>query len=391
MAKRIEVQERRRSLFETLKRDCQAGVLAPGVLLPTVRDLSERHGVSASVVFQVIQNLTEEGLVYTVPRVGTFVGRPPRVTAEPYLLAVPYHGAAHSSFWVQAQSGFEDRIAQLGGHSLVLTYDELRQHQLNESLPKLSGVFEAPGGRSEFDVGSLDVNVVCFGDNLTADGGRDSITFDDEGGAMQATQHLWNNGHRGIAFLGVHHDQSPGPLTWSARRETGWRRALEGLGGKSEGLCFIPGFASSPNHAEQTAAGRSGGERLLTNSAITAVVAANLIAAEGMFAAFGAAGLPFEKWPAVICFDDAPGMGSSVVSYLRLPWEEIGREAAQLLWERRTGQLAGPPMNRLIAMRLISRLSCLVDWANSSSLAQSHLGATAIVAIGDEAGKKPAI
>ena len=47
-----------------------------------------------------------------------------------------------------------------------------------------------------------------------------------------------------------------------------------------------------------------------------------------------------------------------MVSYLRLPWDDVGRAAAQLLWERKTGRLAGQAAQRLVPMQLIPRLTC---------------------------------
>jgi DNA-binding LacI/PurR family transcriptional regulator len=107
-------------------------------------------------------------------------------------------------------------------------------------------------------------------------------------------------------------------------------------------------------------------EQLVSRRDITAIVTANSIAAEGLFAALDEANIPSQVRPAILCFDDVQSVGKSVVSYLRLPWDEVGRMAAQVLWERKTGQLSGPPQQRLVQMRLIPRLTCHPKRANSA-------------------------
>lgn len=368
MASRLDVQARREALYESLKRACLDGSLAPGVMLPAVRELGERHGVSANVVFGVIQSLTEEGVLYTVPRVGAFVGRPPRETVELYLMLVPMHDSNRTNYWMQAQSGFEDRIAQLGGHSLILTPAETETRLRQSNLPPLSGIFESNRSMSSHLFAEADVARVFFGPSKAEGEDADRIGFDDRDGGAQATRHLWQNGHRSIAFLGLHGPGETGRFDWSAMREVGWQKALQQMGGEAAGLAFCPPQTSSPNVPEQVQTARRVAAPLVGRTDISAVVAVNANAAQGMFEAFREAGWPSEKWPAVVCFDTAPQTGRSVISYLRLPWEEIGREAAQVLWERRTGRLEAGVVQRLVPMRLIPRLSCRTNWAASLDL-----------------------
>ena len=372
MATRLDVQARRKALYESLKRDCLDGALPPGVMLPAVREVGKQHGVTNDGVFKVIQSLTEEGVLYTVPRVGTFVGRPQKETVEPYLMIVPAHEVNRANHWVQVQSGFEDRIAQLGGHSIVLRSRDAQSHMQQNDLPPLSGVFADRQDDSVHLLEDPGVPRVFLGALEDGKEDADCISFDDVGGGAQATRHLWQNGHRVIAFLALHHQEDFAPFSWSLRREAGWRKALEQAGGDSAGLSFHPQKFWGLECEDQSLAGREAAGSLMDRADITAVVAANISVAQGMFEAFQNAGWPGERWPAVVCFDAAPRIGKSVVSYLRLPWEEIGSEAAQLLWERRTGRLSGEAAQKLVPMRLIPRLSCRPDWATlSGGLTQS--------------------
>ncbi len=377
MATRLDVQARRMALYESLKQACLDGALAPGVMLPTVRELGERHGISTNVAFGVIQTMIDEGILYTVPRVGTFVGRPQREKVEPYLMILPDSETSPESFWIQAKAGFEDRIAQLGGHSIVLTVEEADKHLQQNDLPPLSGVFATNHLKSSHLFEDTGVSRVLFG-SLNEDGiDADRITFDDVNGGSLAARHLWQNGHRSIAFLGLHTPDDIGDFTWSYRREIGWRQALQQVGIESEGIAFHPKQVLSSERFDQLKAAREAAESLVGREDITAVIATNVLAANGMFEAFRAAHWPAERWPAVVVFDQAPQNSNPVVSYLRLPWEEIGREAANLLWERSRGRFE-VRQQRLVPMNLISRLSCRGEWHRAPDV-MTRREATAVI------------
>jgi DNA-binding LacI/PurR family transcriptional regulator len=96
--------------------------------------------------------------------------------------------------------------------------------------------------------------------------------------------------------------------------------------------------------------------QLLNVPEVTAVLAANDCAALGMCAALSDAHIPRAQWPPLIGFDRRPAPSSFVLTSLRLPWEEIGRTAADFLWERRTHVYRGQPRQRQVPMRLIHRV-----------------------------------
>jgi DNA-binding LacI/PurR family transcriptional regulator len=81
-----------------------------------------------------------------------------------------------------------------------------------------------------------------------------------------------------------------------------------------------------------------------------------------------AGGVPREKWPAIVGFDNLTSAQGQVLTSLRLPQEELGRTAADLLWERRHGLLTGPPVHRRAHMSLLPRLSCRTGWSSSVGL-----------------------
>ena len=57
--------------------DIRSGKLAPRQRLPALVRIAQTAGVSKSVVQNAMAVLHEEGLVYSVPRLGVFVSPPP--------------------------------------------------------------------------------------------------------------------------------------------------------------------------------------------------------------------------------------------------------------------------------------------------------------------------
>lgn len=57
---------------------------APGALLPSERELVEQYGVARATVTRAIEALESQGVVYRIPRKGTFVAEP-KVSASPEL------------------------------------------------------------------------------------------------------------------------------------------------------------------------------------------------------------------------------------------------------------------------------------------------------------------
>src|SRR5688500_9187432 len=119
MATRKEVGERRKSLRHEITEGFRKGTLSPGMLVPPVRELAIRHSLSKEIAHQEIQRLVEEGVLYTVPGSGTFFGHPPTNTRA-FFLYVEQNGVEPSS----QSLGFAQRIAELGGATLMLPFNE---------------------------------------------------------------------------------------------------------------------------------------------------------------------------------------------------------------------------------------------------------------------------
>ena len=363
MATRNEVEQRKNELKQWVRAEYEKQA-AVGAILPPVKTLATRHGLSVNVAHQIVRELAAEGTLHTVPGVGTFFGLPPVETSEFYLFLRSEVMVAAEQ---EAQSGFEGWIARQGGASLALTMAQAQDLQCRERLPTLAGIYGVIGNRVDGWrwSGAEGVAQVCFaGYELGAD--TDLVSYNDAGGSSLAAEHLLRTGHRRIAFLGLHTpDAVTGPIRWSALREAGWRQTLEAAGVRAEGLAFHPEAALTDSdrlfHAPQAA--REAARSLAFRDDVTAVVAANDNAALGLFAALQHAGRPRETWPAVVGFDNQETPGGYWLTSLHLPAADLGRAAAELLWNRRRGLLTGAPLHRQTAMRLLPRLSSQTGWA----------------------------
>ncbi|HVF85340.1 MAG TPA: substrate-binding domain-containing protein [Abditibacteriaceae bacterium] len=379
MASRQEIYQRKLSLKRQLRERCRSGALRVGEPAPSLRDLADEFGISASLVSQTMQELIEDQLFHTVPRSGTFVGPPQHLSRETYLL---FTSRISSQFdrRKQLKTGFENRIAELGGAVLALDKAQAQECLQNGTLPQAVGVFEwdmhLPNdfatGSDRSSHGAL-VARARFGtaDEIVPETGIDLVSFDDRAGGYLATRHLLMSGHRRIAFLGLHHPMHATLRIWSGQREEGWRKAMDEAGLESEMLSWHPANPSPTDKGEEGEVERAwcleAAHRLLEAPAVSGVVTANDNAAAALLDALEENDVPPKEWPSIVSFDNSAELQEHLLTSLRLPWDELGRAAADLLWKRRHGQLPAEAQHRAVQMRLIPRLTCQTEW---SSLAQ---------------------
>ena len=357
MAQRIETGERRRRLSDSLRDAMRDGSMPVGALLPTVRELADKYGLSVFAVSKELQALVDEGILYTMPRVGTFVGQSLAHIARCFLLTT-----SNVSFVPFIALGFEERIAQFGASSLVLPIEEAIERRRAGMLPKLSGVFDfASNERAALRWPAADeaVPLVRFVDQegidpADPDGCADRVYFDEVAGGKQAAAYLMRLGHKRIAYLGLHAKSSSAFYRWSSRRMEGWREAMEQHGYPTNDLLFLPEVEALSLDEEPLAAERAARD-LLRREDITAVICANDNAVLGMIETLKNASVPSTSWPAIVGFDNDPGARKHVLTSMRLPWEDVGRAAAQLLWDRASNEQPEPPKFVSIPMRVIAR------------------------------------
>lgn len=369
MATRLETERRRELLRAHLREASLRCSLSPREMVPPVRELATRFELSVPVTLEVVKGLAEEGVLMSVPSVGTFFNRSRVSRSDVYLLVHEVSGELDA-----IRVGFEDRISQLGSASLVISA-QAAQSYIEREFQHVAGVFrarslnpttqwEAPAGIPQVEFGRVDASKPD----------TDAVYFDNEDGGVRATRHLMQLGHTRIAFLGLHGPRgATETFQWSQERAAGWASALKSGEIPSDDLLFLPPQTSGFDRNNQIDTARQASGALLLRSDVTGVVAANSFAARGLFEALQESKISEKQWPAVVTFDDYHVLDGFPVTALRLPWEEIGRAGAEMLWRRRQGQITGAPQQRLVPMRLIARLSCRPHWAHGLELASQHI------------------
>lgn len=153
-----------------------------------------------------------------------------------------------------------------------------------------------------------------------------SVAVDDVGGGRLAGQHLVEQGHRRIAFIG-----GPASIDQVADRLAGLRAAVAAAEDVHEVLVL-----DTP--ALRIDAGRVAGEKLVTmpdDERPTAVLCANDLLALGTLQEAIRHGLHVPDDLAIVGYDDIQYAGGAAVplTSVRQPREELGRTAAELLFE----------------------------------------------------------
>lgn len=152
-----------------------------------------------------------------------------------------------------------------------------------------------------------------------------SVAVDDELGGRLAVEHLVDQGHRRVAFVG-----GPGSLGQVRDRLAGARRAWSEAGLPPDDLVEV--FTANLSVAE----GRGAGQRLAGLSASrrpTAAFCANDMTALGVLQHAVAAGWRVPADLAIVGYDDIEFAAAAAVplTSVRQPREELGRTATQLL------------------------------------------------------------
>lgn len=175
-----------------------------------------------------------------------------------------------------------------------------------------------------------------------------TVLTDDRGGAIDATEHLLQHGHRSIAHIG-------GPLEWvsSKQRYAGYCEAMQkaGLGEQ----CRVV-------HTEATtvATGEEATAKLLAEpNPPTAIFAANDAMAVGVIKAATARGLSVPKDLALIGFDNITLAEhiSPPLTTIRIFKEQIGQLAARRIIDL-IADSASVPVETIVSTELVVRGSC---------------------------------
>lgn len=362
MPKIAKIERAKIALEQELRETCSRNGYSPE-LIPSLRELSERHGLSKSLAQRVVRAFCNEGLLFPVHGMGTFAGRRPTLAEQVFLFL--YEDGARSD---AIRQGFEERISALGAISISLPMTQVAHQWFQGHLPQVQGVWDP-----SFDADLMMNLAPDMGVPVTGLLGRvnparsDAVFFDDFQGGKTATQHLLAFGMRSALFLGVHAQDAPyGALEWSARRAEGFKSAMTSVGLEAFARILAPPHAPTIHRESDPydyfAMGAMLAKEFSAFDKNLGIVAANDRVAYGFIAAALQAGVAPELIPPFIGFDNLETNVGSYLSSMALPWDELGRMAADVLFRRVSGALTPLPISELVAMIPITRLSSRRGW-----------------------------
>lgn len=192
-----------------------------------------------------------------------------------------------------------------------------------------------------------EIPVVVVGAGAERHGGVDTIVDDDYLGARMAVEHLVSLGHRRIAHLAA------GATAAGRARRAGYAAAMSAAG-LGELSYVLPGDVTERGgHAAAAEALRREG------SAVTAMFAANDLAAVGAYDAIEEAGGSVPGTVSLVGYDNTFLAGTHHLSLTTVnqPRREMGDLAMRTLLERLNGTSATRPRLQMLAPELIVRRS----------------------------------
>jgi GntR family transcriptional regulator, arabinose operon transcriptional repressor len=327
-------------------------------LLPTERSLADQLGVSRPTLRRALEPLVQEGLLETQPGRGNLVPEKPlgdsdRADWKVLALVLPdianrfFSEVAESIEYAALQRGYQILLCN-SRHQPHLEEFHIRQIVTH----RVKGVILAHDPHQEV-TGSLELlqnagipMVLLFSTAREAD--CDSVVLDDRGGVEQALRYLCSLGHRRIAFC----RPLPGPRPHP--RETHFRDFME----RNDGLSgdAILDVVGRPDEEVQA--------RLRTvlrgSEAPTACLAGNDHAALILMTNLAALDIVVPDEFSVIGFDNLRYVQHLPVPLTTIdqPKQEMGRRAAEMLFERMDVGSRVPFRNEVFTPHLVIRESC---------------------------------
>lgn len=316
---------------------------APGSKRPTLKDVAALAGVDKSLVSRVVNSdpgitipeSTRQRIMDAVEEVGyrpSAAARGLRTQRSQAIgLVLP---DLSNPVYAPIARGAQSRGFETGNALLLVSDDKTDERQLVATLGSLAaedrvdGLIVASGDRSS----QLLQAAQGFGKPVVvanrAVEGLSSVTVDDEEGAFVGTMHLVMQGHTRVAHLA-----GPRKVETSSRRYKGYKRALQGSGLAVDGrVTWARGWGA--------AEGYRAGLRLLQEFEPTAVFAANVMLAVGLYRAAHDLGMTIPGNVSIVALHDFELAAVLVpaLTTVRMPLVQLGRSAVDLLIDQIEGR-----------------------------------------------------
>ncbi len=306
-----------------------------GVLVPTIQDVADLAGVSIATVSRVMNNSAHRVSRDTRARVLRAIREldyRPNALAKGLLIkktmtigiVIP---DISNPYYAEIVRGIQD-TADNAGYAVILQNTDRKKDRILRYVyllrEKLADGVIFSGGAIHFPellaaLGELRERVVVIG---RYDTDLPAVRVDNEGGALQATEHLAALGHRRIAFIG-----GPSVSTTIQDRLKGYRRALLQNGIEADrGLIKQSTLTLEGGY-------RAAGELLAQPGAPTAILAASDQMSFGAVRAVREAGLRVPEDVSVIGFDNLPlsACFTPPLTTVSIPRHDLGVAAVEML------------------------------------------------------------
>jgi DNA-binding LacI/PurR family transcriptional regulator len=325
---------------DALRAKIVSGELKPGALIPDERSLAQKLKVSRKTTRRAILELTGEGLLRRVRGRGTYVrdsltiaharknciavacGENPFDRGSPYYSAIIdgiYRSAAERGLFLifeQIVKPYDQFLSSLRNHQTVkgvvligVTNEELSSQLLRLDMPLVLIDSHQPGDKPLFDL----------------------VTHDAAPGVCAAVKDLARLGHKQIGFM-----RSENLSTVMAARMNGYLRGMA-----EEGLPVRNAFIYKVRYSAEAAYAAT--KTLLAQPETpTAIVCAGDDQALGVMAAVNDFGWRVPRDISVVGFGDIGYFTSPSLSTVRVPKQQMGAMAVQMLELRLAHPMAAP-------------------------------------------------
>jgi DNA-binding LacI/PurR family transcriptional regulator len=309
-----------------------------------IRDVAERAGVSIATVSRVLNRdprVKDHLRERVLKAVAELNYRPSGIARNMRRQSTQVIGLIISDiqnpFFTALVRAVED-VAYSNQFTVILcnSDEDPQKEQLYAEVliqERVSGVIIVPTGRDACDLLLKERVPLVLVDRRLPGVMADSVTLDNIAGAYAATYHLLQLGHTRIGLVGA-----PLHVSVGIERRLGYERALAEAGlTVDESLIHIGDF-------KETGGYRATRALLSLNPPPTAIFAVNNLMTTGALQAISEGGLRIPGDVSVVAFDDMPWLPllTPPLTAVRQPVYEIGRTAAELLFQRMSLGPGGP-------------------------------------------------